>query len=173
MNPTTSIVKDAERGLCSLELGAGAGLTGLALALAFHTHIQPPTATRFTLTDQAPMLPLMQQNIALNKLPPELVTAQVLDWGCEHLGVQVPDVILAADCVYFEPAFPLLLDTMTKLMGEDTVCYFCFKKRRRADMRFVKDVKKRFIVEHVQDDPDRCIWSRQGLFLLKLVAKKT
>lgn len=59
-----------------------------------------------------------------------------------------PDVILAADCVYFEPAFPLLLETLHELLNEndkpDAVCYFCMKKRRKADMRFISALKKKF-----------------------------
>ena len=60
-----------------------------------------------------------------------------------------PDVILAADCVYFEPAFPLLMETLMELMGDETVCWFCMKKRRRADMRFVKKLRRSFRVEDV------------------------
>lgn len=110
------------------------------------------------------MLGLMQQNIALNNLPAEFISATVLDWG-STLAISPPDVLLAADCVYFEPAFPLLLNTMTKLIGPDTICYFCFKKRRRADLKFVKDVRKLFVVEDVVDDPNKDVWSREGLFL--------
>ena len=29
--------------------------------------------------------------------------------------IQRPDLILAADCVYFEPAFPLLVQTLSEL----------------------------------------------------------
>jgi hypothetical protein len=77
-----------------------------------------------------------------------------------------PSVILAADCVYFEPAFPLLLTTLEELLGlcEDAVIYFCFKKRRRADMQFIKNARKKFVVEEI-DDQDRVTFSREGLFL--------
>jgi hypothetical protein len=77
-----------------------------------------------------------------------------------------PNVILAADCVYFEPAFPLLLDTLEKLLElcKDAVIYFCFKKRRRADMHFMKNAKKKFMVEEIEDQ-DRETFSREGLFL--------
>ncbi len=73
--------------------------------------------------------------------------------------------MLAADCVYFEPAFPLLLETMKELIGEETVCYLCFKKRRRADMGFVKAARKVFEVRDVGDDPDRGVWEREGVFM--------
>lgn len=103
------------------------------------------------------MLPLMQQNIALNfpQLSPSTsslsVTPAVYPWGSAppaNLPVP-PDIVLAADCVYFEPAFPLLLSTLSDLLGEKTVCYFCFKRRRRADMGFARELKKRFDVAEV------------------------
>lgn len=112
------------------------------------------------------MHPLMQRNITLNALTPR-VTASIFDWGTPtppNLPSH-PDIILAADCVYFEPAFPLLQQTLKDLIGEDTVCYFCFKKRRRADLGFVKVARKMFDVRVVEDDPDREVYSRENLFL--------
>lgn len=84
----------------------------------------------------------------------------------EEVVHQKPNVILAADCVYFEPAFPLLLATLQQILDlcEDAVVYFCFKKRRRADMQFMKNARKRFVVEEIKD-VDRETFSREGLFL--------
>lgn len=84
----------------------------------------------------------------------------------EEVVREKPNVILAADCVYFEPAFPLLLATLDALLAlcKDAVIYFCFKKRRRADMQFMKNAKKKFVVDEVEDH-DRGIFSREGLFL--------
>lgn len=77
-----------------------------------------------------------------------------------------PDVILAADCVYFEPAFPLLLQTLEELLelSKDAAIYFCFKKRRKADMQFMKKAKKKFLVEEIEDQ-DRETFTREALFL--------
>lgn len=50
-------------------------------------------------------------------------------------------------------------------MGEETVCYLCFKKRRRADMGFVKAARKVFDVMDVEDDPDKGVWKREGVFM--------
>lgn len=79
---------------------------------------------------------------------------------------QKPNVILAADCVYFEPAFPLLLETLENLLQlcDEAVIYFCFKKRRRADMQFMKSSRKKFAVEEIEDS-DQPNFSREGLFL--------
>lgn len=112
------------------------------------------------------MLSLMHTNIALNSLH-SIVKATIYDWGeAPPASVpQHPDIVLAAECVYFEPAFPLLQRTLRDLIGENTVCYFCFKKRRRADMGFVRTMKKMFDVKAVEDDPDKVKWSRENLYM--------
>lgn len=143
-----------------LELGAGGGLVGLAVAIAC------ATSTTLHITDQEPMFELMKRNIALNGLDSR-VSASIYDWG-EPTPSQLPshpDIILAADCVYFEPAFPLLQQTLKDLIGDKTLCYFCFKRRRRADLGFMKTARKLFDVEVVDDDPDKEVYSREKLFL--------
>lgn len=85
---------------------------------------------------------------------------------------QKPDVILAGECVYFEPAFPLLMSTLKALLelNSTAIIYFCFKKRRRADMNFVKMAKKAFKVEEIFDE-DRPVFQRQGLFLFSFSSR--
>ncbi|KAF2742477.1 hypothetical protein M011DRAFT_490558 [Sporormia fimetaria CBS 119925] len=150
-----------------VELGAGGGLVGLAVAMGCKT-----TKT-LHITDQIPMYKLMQDNIELNNLSSR-VQASVYDWGTPPPSniPQHPDIILAADCVYFEPAFPLLQQTIKDLIGENTVCYFCFKRRRRADLQFMKAAKKMFDVQDVEDDPDRELYSREKLFLYRITKKR-
>jgi hypothetical protein len=62
--------------------------------------------------------------------------------------LQRPDLILAADCVYFEPAFPLLVSTLAALVPPPPErapeVLFCYKKRRKADKRFFALLKKCF-----------------------------
>ncbi|KIW13234.1 hypothetical protein PV08_08421 [Exophiala spinifera] len=152
------------RGKSVVEIGAGGGLVGLAVALGCEVDADKP----IYITDQVPMFALMQKNIALNNLQGR-VKAEVYDWGTPPpAGMlapgQYPDVVLAADCVYFEPAFPLLLTTLQDLIGPSTTCYFCFKKRRKADMRFIRAMMKKFAVEHVQYD-GREADQREGIFL--------
>ncbi|KAF2769664.1 hypothetical protein EJ03DRAFT_256640, partial [Teratosphaeria nubilosa] len=117
-------------------------------------------------TDQQPMLQLMQDNIALNDLT-GCAQASVYNWGeaCPEGIPAHPDIVLAADCVYFEPAFPLLQKTLEDLIGPDTVCYFCFKKRRRADMQFMKAAKKVFVIESIVDDRDQETYARENITL--------
>jgi hypothetical protein len=112
------------------------------------------------------MLSLMNRNIELNALS-EAVKATVYDWGePTPTGLpSQPDILLAADCVYFEPAFPLLLQTLVDLIGPNTKCYFCFRKRRRADMNCIRAIKKAFDVTNIDDDPDMGVYNRQSIFL--------
>ncbi|XXH03665.1 hypothetical protein Hte_010070 [Hypoxylon texense] len=172
-----------------LELGAGGGLVGLAVARG--CAVENP----LYITDQLEMHSLMEHNISLNHLEGK-AKAAILNWSVStlpsspqsyachedadlHAGEPLPqevislkpDVILAADCVYFEPAFPLLLATLSDLLNlcPSATIYFCFKKRRRADMQFLKKAQKMFKVTEIPDE-DRPVFGRQGLFLYTLQA---
>lgn len=156
-----------------LEIGAGGGLVGLAVAKGCALD----SSCKVVTTDQIPMLSLMQRNIALNGLE-DKVYAAVYDWGTsmpadvrDSLKSSSPDILLAADCVYFEPAFPLLLSTLEDLIGPRTTCYFCFKKRRKADMRFIRTMMKTFAVEQVEYD-DKAADQKQSIWLYKLQQRK-
>ena len=170
----------------SLELGAGGGLVGLALSLFDQQNPNSSALLPYPilLTDIPALLPLQSHNIALNDLPSSSITSLALPWGSIPSELPDaychPDVILAADCVYFEPAFPLLLETLSALLGSkngedgvtglgegegrerDRVCYFCMKKRRKADMRFVKELRKKFEVVEIREE---IVAEEKGVFL--------
>lgn len=152
-----------------IEIGAGGGLVALTIALGCSLH-HP-----ILLTDQQPMLKLMQKNISLNNLESR-ASALVYDWGSRPVptfptSAGYPDIILAADCVYFEPAFPLLLQTMVDLLGPETTCYFCFKKRRKADMRFIRNMMRKFEVMEI-DHEDQIVDKREAIYLYKVKCKQ-
>lgn len=154
----------------SVELGAGGGLVGLAVARGCDL----ATSSPIYITDQKPMLSLMETNVKLNNLS-ALVTPAILDWG-KPLPDYIPSrpaIVLAADCVYFEPAFPLLVSTLETLLAPGSVCYFCFKKRRRADVRFFKLARKVFDIEEVRGDPDVEASRRESIFLYSIRPKMT
>ncbi|TFY56078.1 hypothetical protein EVJ58_g7859 [Rhodofomes roseus] len=92
-----------------------------------------------------------------------------------------PSVILAADCVYFEPAFPLLVHTLAELVprpsdsdaaSDRPEVLFCYKKRRKADKRFFTLLKREFTWTEVTDDPDREVYAREAISLLRLTRKR-
>lgn len=154
-----------------VELGAGSGLVGLALALSLHRSKSPST---IHLTDGVPaVLPLLTYNITLNFPSKSLSSATqpaLFPWG-ESIPPSIPkhpDVIVAADCVYFEPSFGPLVDTIEELIGEKTILWFCYKKRRRADREVVRNLMKRFVVDRVEGG-----WEREGVGLFEISKKKT
>ncbi|KAF5333328.1 hypothetical protein D9611_002251 [Ephemerocybe angulata] len=143
-----------------VELGAGTGLVGLVAG-------QLPDA-KIWITDQEPLLPIMQKNVTINNLTSNVFVAK-LDWGVPVPStIPKPDIILAADCVYFEPAFPLLVQTLDELADKDTEILFCYKKRRKADKRFFGILKKKFRWEEVMDDPNRPIYNKEAITLMRL-----
>ena len=58
---------------------------------------------------------------------------------------------------------PLLVDTMKTLMGKDTLCYFCYKKRRRADKDMIRRLSKLFEVVEMKGT-----WDQNGVFLYEI-----
>lgn len=148
-----------------LELGSGTGLVGLVAAKL--------GASKVTVTDQLPLLEIMQRNINLNSLG-QIVVSKELDWGKELPELGPINVILAADCVYFEPSFPLLVNTLEALSrqpGRDCEILFCYKQRRKADKRFFTLLKKKFTWTDVDDDPQSEVYRREGISLLRLRPK--
>lgn len=93
----------------------------------------------------------MNYNVTLNNLESTVSVAE-LDWylivlpirndwptnSSMHRGmppptnIPRPNIILAADCVYFEPAFHLLVRTLDDLSDSATEILFCYKKRRKV-----------------------------------------
>lgn len=143
---------------------------GLALATGLKGNGGGDTIVRVTDGLEA-LVPLMDENIALNaaNIPTTtVVLASHLSWGQKFTSSipKGPDVLLAADCCYLEETFPLLLSTMTELIGGDTVCYFCYKRRRRADNNMMKMVSKIFEVKEVQGR-----WQTERVFLYEIRRK--
>lgn len=119
------------------------------------------------------MIPLMNKNIALNNLQDKVI-AEVLDWGeelPEFLEGQPVDLVLAADCVYLESAFPLLQKTLIDLSNKDTKILMSYKKRRKADSRFFKSVKKHFNIVEISDFEEHARFKKDGVTLMELQKK--
>lgn len=107
-------------------------------------------------TDMAQLLPLLQDNIDLNQAS-DKIKAQELSWSVfqpSNFSEQSrpkcyrgeptdlkPDIILAADCVYLEWTFPLLVDTLKNLCTPSTTVLMSYKKRRRGKTSRAAGVK--------------------------------
>mmetsp|Transcript_21548 Transcript_21548/g.68570 ORF Transcript_21548/g.68570 Transcript_21548/m.68570 type:complete len:290 (-) Transcript_21548:108-977(-) len=98
-----------------LELGAGTGLAGMSGALLGASHV--------ALTDLPENLPLLRRNAALNRLAGDGVEVAALDWTKpppEALLAGGWDLILAADCVFWEVLFDPLIATLQALLAAAT-----------------------------------------------------
>ena len=56
----------------------------------------------------------------------------------------MPELIVAADCVYLESTFSALVQTLADASDESTEILFCYQKRRKADRRFFALLRKQF-----------------------------
>ncbi|KAI9280185.1 putative methyltransferase-domain-containing protein [Umbelopsis sp. AD052] len=159
---------NAFKGKTILELGSGTGLVGLVLGAMCN----PLDANKIVITDQIPMLSLMEANIDINNLG-RTVRANVLDWGVElpQWLTKIPDIIIASDCVYLEVAFQPLIDSLLLLSNENTEIYLCYKRRRKADKRFFTLARKQFTITEVTEDPHRPGYERNGLHLYLMKRK--
>ena len=107
------------RGVRVLELGAGTGLAGLFCSRAFGAAV--------TLTDQAPLLPLLRANAArsghAHRSSP--VAVRELAWGADRqdddeAGPEAgPELVLLADVVYDERSVAPLLAEIRRVLACD------------------------------------------------------
>ncbi|MQL86467.1 hypothetical protein Taro_019002 [Colocasia esculenta] len=110
-----------------LELGAGTGLPGLTAALL--------GAARVVLTDQAPLLPGLRTNAAVNGLA-DRVEVRELSWGTggeDPKWVPPPDVVLMSDVFYDPDEMGGLAETLRRVCGEATVIWSASEVRESVN----------------------------------------
>lgn len=104
----TAVAEADVAGKRAIELGAGAGLAGLAAAAA---------GADVTLTDLPENLDLLRRNAAANGLDAGVAA---LDWrDAAAAGLGRFDVVLAADAVFWPVLFDPLLDAMAACAAEN------------------------------------------------------
>ncbi|AJT02485.1 hypothetical protein H749_YJM195N00305 [Saccharomyces cerevisiae YJM195] len=163
-----------------LELGSGTGLVGLCVGLleknTFHD------GTKVYVTDIDKLIPLLKRNIELDEVQYE-VLARELWWG-EPLSADFSpqegamqannvDLVLAADCVYLEEAFPLLEKTLLDLTHciNPPVILMAYKKRRKADKHFFNKIKRNFDVLEITDFSKFEHYLKERTHLFQLIRK--
>ena len=106
-----------------LELGAGCGVVGLALA---------QHGARCVLTDVAHVVPITRQNVALNGLD-NSVTIADYEWGTspqQPLNTRSFDLIVAADVLYeATTSFAPLAISICAFSKPTTVSWIAFQQR--------------------------------------------
>ena len=113
-----------------LELGAGTGYVGIALAKLLHRPCQ------VYITDLEQVVPLIQENVALSNIPADAAEVIVdrLHWGNSEdatrlLATGSFDLVVVSDCVYFPELFEMLLSTLLDVCAMDTKVVIGYKCR--------------------------------------------
>lgn len=153
-----------------IEIGSGTGLVGLSLGLS----LPQRGNAQIWITDIDELVPLMDKNIELNGLA-GTVHASTLSWGepLPDFAQDGVDVVLAADCVYLESAFPLLQRTLMDLTErKNTFVLMSYRKRRKADSKFFRKMKKNFDIVPITDFDDYDAYLKKRTHLFQLVRRQ-
>jgi hypothetical protein len=152
-----------------VELGAGTALVGLVTAMMLSSD------SKVYVTDIDVMVETMVKNVGHNQSTLDnkkaaKVVPRVLWWG-KPIPEELlyPQVVLCADCVYLESGFVPLIQTMWEMCGQETIVYFCYKKRWKSSKRFFVKLKKLFDV--TTDDARKDENAKQGLYIYTLKKK--
>jgi len=123
--------RDSATAINVLELGAGCGLVGIALA-------QQRPNTRVVLTDLPEAMEILAQNISsAQPAPHSSLRGGVLTWGCDPLNPLFDgtgcNVVLVSDCTYNADSQPALVRTLLNVVALfPDVCIVVAMKRRHA-----------------------------------------
>lgn len=131
-----------------LELGAGTGLAGIALALY---------GANVTFTDIQSVLPLLKKNVEDNILKSTTCQSNIvgsvdikeLDWSNEATYTQFKppyDYIIAADCVYGEAAVKPFLRTVLQMANKKTVVLIANEMRCQTVHSMFMDLFSDFFI---------------------------
>ena len=104
-----------------------------------------------------------EHNLELNSHnlePLRWVAVRELTWGQDISTFHPPyDVLLAADVVYIEESFPLLIQSMADLTDTRTAVLLSCKHRYERDLRFLEMLRETFVTEVVWTSGDLSIYS--------------
>lgn len=138
------------RGVRVLELGAGIGLTGLALAL-FGAHV---TLTDLPEVVSGPLARNVERNAAAVAAAGGSACARPLAWGDEShlaaLGGGRWDVLVAADVVYRRALFMPLVSSVRALAGPGTHVLIAGLKRWRWESEFWRELVRAGFAQRVE-----------------------
>lgn len=130
-----------------IELGAGTGLVGLTAACL---------GASVLLTDLPALLPLLELNLTENgdKLQGN-TEARVLKWGQDVSAFVKPDVILVADCIYYQQSLEPLVVTLKELSDHNTEILMSYEERETGNKpmlqkRFFELIEDDFLLEELQ-----------------------
>ena len=152
-----------------IELGAGTGVVGLAAALH---------GAHATITDLPALMELMQKNIDHNaSVLKASATAKCLAWGTDVSDVDTPDMILFADCIYYEESLEPLVKTLRDLSTPETVILMSFEERtseKKIHLQncFFKLIDACFVIEEIPMKYHDDVYRSEDIHILKFTKKK-
>ncbi|KAF8892122.1 putative methyltransferase-domain-containing protein [Infundibulicybe gibba] len=148
-----------------LELGAGTGLLGIAMA---------PLVRKYTITDIGPLMPLLRKNLAANfsgwphcapASPGSNINVQELDWQVLHatasayrsrvFSFEPIDILLIVDCIYHPSLLPSLVETINYLTTPGVTSVIVLVELRAEDV--VREFLRLWL-----EDPGWKIWRFDG-----------
>ncbi|KAI8604751.1 putative methyltransferase-domain-containing protein [Dissophora ornata] len=155
----SSSTRSQSRKRVCLELGAGTGLVGIAVAVAF-----PELSVLSTDLDEA--LALMQQNVDANQalLPNNNMEVGFLDWAEKGRKVEPVEILLLADVVYNDLSHECLLQTILDYSDDRTKVLLGYKFRHEAEQQFFERAKEYFDITnvHQQDTMQLFVLTRKS-----------
>ena len=130
-----------------VELGAGmTGLAGLCLA----SNKNPPK--RVTLTDgNHDSVTNLKRILEVNTELRCPVDAKVLRWDNED-SVDVADVVVCADCLFFDNGRPALINCLSRILREGGVAFIVAPERKGTFSHFVELLSESSLKFEVRDD---------------------
>lgn len=143
-----------------LEVGAGCGVVGIALAQLKKCEV--------VLTDLEDAQAILQSNVDIaTPVPGSSLRRQVLGWGLglEDLSNPKFDLVLVSDCIYNPDSSVLLVETLNQLSSHnpDLLVFVAFKRRHDADDIFFERMNEsglvvaeedRIVLPHLMTDHD-------------------
>ncbi|XP_063827385.1 protein N-lysine methyltransferase METTL21D-like [Ostrinia nubilalis] len=163
-------------GIKVLELGSGLGVVGLTAATL---------GAQVTLTDLPEALPLLRLNINENKTKigsmGGYATAESLVWGdsTSEILKEEFDMIVMADCVYYEEAIDPLVQTLQSLnntMSKKPTIYLT-QEMRDSDIQkglwdtFYEKLTDNFNVEKIPEEQQHANYRSSDITLLRINKK--
>jgi len=151
-----------------LELGAGLGLPGILIGLM---------EGNVLLTEQAPVLEILQKNVNNGHKFSGNVSVQELNWGDMETMQKVKkigpfDFIIGSDVVYlWAEVIDLLITTLLFLATEKTVILLAFEVRNALVKKFVENASQFF--NTFQEPPKKLdpVFQVDDIFIVRLTKR--
>ncbi|XP_029213025.2 protein-lysine methyltransferase METTL21D-like [Acropora millepora] len=149
-----------------IELGAGTGVVGLMAAAC---------GAAVCCTDLTSVVPLIELNKTVNQ---HLITgsfsAASLKWGQDVTAfLPCPDILLVADCIYYEESLAPLVTTLCDLSDFNTTVLLSYEERTTGNKPLVEKqfhqlVKAHFFMEEIPEEEQDSIYHSPDIYLWRL-----